>query len=102
MIPFQITWSLDPVVAGGMVRENAERGFRVLSFIEFPATLRPPSLHTSHWDRLLAACEESVKFPNLKIPMSERADDHGFRECVAHEAKGTRRSHQTRPTRESC
>ena len=42
-----------------MVRENATRGFRALSFTEFPARLGLPSLHTGHWDALLAACEET-------------------------------------------
>jgi predicted TIM-barrel fold metal-dependent hydrolase len=57
MIPTQITWLQDPDVAAQMVRDNAERGFRALSFSEFPAMLGLPSLHTGHWDPLLAACE---------------------------------------------
>jgi predicted TIM-barrel fold metal-dependent hydrolase len=57
MIPTQITWLQDPNVAAHMVRDNAERGFRALSFSEFPAMLGLPSLHTGHWDPLLAACE---------------------------------------------
>jgi predicted TIM-barrel fold metal-dependent hydrolase len=59
MIPLQITWLNDPQVAAAMVRENAERGFRALSFAEFPAQLKLPSLHSGHWDPLLAACEET-------------------------------------------
>lgn len=59
IIPIQITWLLDPVVAADMVRDNAERGFRALSFTEFPAKLGLPSMHTGHWDPLLAACEET-------------------------------------------
>ncbi|MHB1519021.1 MAG: amidohydrolase family protein [Acidimicrobiales bacterium] len=59
IIPTQITWLLDPGVAARMVRDNAERGFRALSFPEFPAKLGLPSLHTGHWDPLLAACEET-------------------------------------------
>ena len=42
-----------------MVRANAARGFRALSFAEMPAKLGLPSLHTGHWDPLLAACEET-------------------------------------------
>ena len=34
-------------------------GFRALSFAEMPAKLGLPSLHTGHWDPLLAACEET-------------------------------------------
>ena len=37
IIPTQITWLADPQVAADMVRENAARGFRALSFTEFPA-----------------------------------------------------------------
>ena len=59
IIPTQITWLQDPAIAAEMVRENAERGFRALSFAEFPAKLRLPSLHTGHWDPLLAACAET-------------------------------------------
>jgi predicted TIM-barrel fold metal-dependent hydrolase len=59
IIPTQITWLNDPHVAAELVRENAAKGFRALSFAEFPAKLRLPSLHTGHWDPLLAACEET-------------------------------------------
>jgi predicted TIM-barrel fold metal-dependent hydrolase len=59
IIPTQITWLLDPEVAAGMVRANAEKGFRALSFAEFPAKQKLPSLHSGHWDPLFAACEET-------------------------------------------
>lgn len=59
IVPTQITWLLDPGIAAGMVRENAERGFRALSFTEFPAMNRLPSLHSGHWDPLLEACAET-------------------------------------------
>jgi len=59
IVPTQITWLGDPEVAAAMVRENAERGFRALSFTEFPARMGLPSLHTGHWDPLLDACAET-------------------------------------------
>jgi predicted TIM-barrel fold metal-dependent hydrolase len=59
IIPMQITWLLDPARAADMVRTNAERGFRALSFAELPARIGLPSLHSGHWDPLLAACEET-------------------------------------------
>jgi len=59
IIPLQITWLLDPAVAASEVRHNAELGFRALSFPEDPANLGLPSMHTEHWDPLLAACEET-------------------------------------------
>jgi predicted TIM-barrel fold metal-dependent hydrolase len=59
IIPTQITWLNDPALAAELVRENADRGFRALAFTEMPAKLGLPSLHTGHWDPLLAACEET-------------------------------------------
>ncbi len=59
IIPLQITWLQDPNLAAAMVAENAARGFRALSFTEFPTQLGLPSLHTGHWDPLLAACQET-------------------------------------------
>jgi predicted TIM-barrel fold metal-dependent hydrolase len=59
IIPLQITWLSDPQIAAAEVRRNAERGFKALSFAENPANLGLPSVHTDHWDPLLAACEET-------------------------------------------
>ena len=59
IIPLQIPWLNDPVVAAEEVRRNAERGFRAVSFMENPANQRYPSMHTDHWDPFLAACEET-------------------------------------------
>jgi predicted TIM-barrel fold metal-dependent hydrolase len=59
IIPTQITWLNDPALAAELVRENAGRGFRALTFTEMPAKLGLPSLHTGHWDPLFAACEET-------------------------------------------
>jgi predicted TIM-barrel fold metal-dependent hydrolase len=59
IIPLQITWLNDPQVAAKEVRRNAERGFKALSFPENPYNVDLPSVHTTHWDPLLAACEET-------------------------------------------
>jgi predicted TIM-barrel fold metal-dependent hydrolase len=59
LIPLQITWLGDPETAAAMVRENAERGFRALSFPEYPSRTDLPSLRSGAWDPLLAACEET-------------------------------------------
>jgi predicted TIM-barrel fold metal-dependent hydrolase len=59
IIPLGITWLSDPVVAADEVRRNAARGFKALSFPEQPVNLGLPSVHTDHWDPLLAACEET-------------------------------------------
>ena len=59
MIALQIPWLSDPEVAAAEVLRNAERGFKALSFPENPANLGLPSVHTTHWDPVLAACEET-------------------------------------------
>ena len=59
IIPLQITWLNDPAVAADEVRRNAARGFKALSFPENPHHVGLPSVHTDHWDPLLAACEET-------------------------------------------
>jgi predicted TIM-barrel fold metal-dependent hydrolase len=59
IIPLQITWLNDPAVAAQEVRRNAARGFKALSFPENPYHIGLPSMHTDHWDPLLAACEET-------------------------------------------
>jgi predicted TIM-barrel fold metal-dependent hydrolase len=59
IIPLQIGWLGDPVIAAEEVRRNAARGFKALSFPEFPAQLEMPSLHTGHWDPVLQACAET-------------------------------------------
>src|SRR6476659_1491149 len=59
MIPLQIPYLLDPEVAAEAVRRNAERGFTAMTFSEAPHMLGLPSLHSGHWDPLMAACEET-------------------------------------------
>jgi predicted TIM-barrel fold metal-dependent hydrolase len=59
IIPLQITWLPDPAVAAELVRANAARGFRALSFPEFPAQMGLPSPHNRHWDPVWEACAET-------------------------------------------
>jgi predicted TIM-barrel fold metal-dependent hydrolase len=59
IIPLQLGWLPDPVVAARDVERNAERGFKAVSFVEQPVNVGLPSLHTNHWDPFLAACEET-------------------------------------------
>lgn len=59
VIPLQLPYLLDPEVAAAEVRANAERGFKAITFSEAPHQLGLPSLHTGHWDPLMAACEET-------------------------------------------
>ena len=70
MIPCQIPWLLDPELAADEVRRNAERGFKAITFSEEPHMLGLPSLHTGHWDPLMAACAETGTVVNLHIGSS--------------------------------
>ena len=59
IIPLQLAWLPDVKVAAAEVRANAERGFRAVSFPEFPTQLGFPSMFTGHWDPFFAACAET-------------------------------------------
>jgi predicted TIM-barrel fold metal-dependent hydrolase len=67
IIPCQIPWLLDPHVAADMIRENAERGFKAVTFSEAPDKLGFPSLHSGHWEPFLQACAETETVVNLHI-----------------------------------
>jgi predicted TIM-barrel fold metal-dependent hydrolase len=59
MIPMQLPYLFDPVVAAAEVRRNAARGFKAMTFSEAPHLLGLPSLHTGYWDPLMEACAET-------------------------------------------
>ncbi len=59
IIPLQLPYLLDPEVAAAEIRRNAERGFKAVTFSEAPHLLGLPTLHSGHWDPLMAACEET-------------------------------------------
>ncbi len=59
MIPLQLPWLVDVAVGADEVRANAARGFKAVSFPEFPAQLQLPSIFSGHWDPFFAACEET-------------------------------------------
>ncbi len=59
IIPLQLPWLVDPALAADEVISNAERGFRAVSFPEFPAQLHLPSIFTGYWDPFFAACAET-------------------------------------------
>ncbi|MDW3220897.1 MAG: amidohydrolase family protein [Acidimicrobiales bacterium] len=67
IIPCQIPWLLDPEVAADMIRENADRGFKAVTFSEAPDKLGFPSLHSGHWEPFLQACAETGTVINLHI-----------------------------------
>jgi predicted TIM-barrel fold metal-dependent hydrolase len=59
IIPLQLPWLTDVEVAAEEIRRNADRGFKAVSFPEFPARLDLPAIFTDHWDPFFAACEET-------------------------------------------
>ncbi len=59
IIPLQLPWLPDARIAADEVRRNAGRGFKAVSFPEFPAQLHYPSIFTKAWDPFFAACEET-------------------------------------------
>jgi predicted TIM-barrel fold metal-dependent hydrolase len=70
MIPLQIPYLLDPALGADEVRRNAARGFKAMTFSEAPHLLGLPSLHTGHWDPLMAACEETETVVCLHVGSS--------------------------------
>jgi predicted TIM-barrel fold metal-dependent hydrolase len=97
IVPLQLPWLADVDVAAAEVRANAARGFKAVSFPEFPAQLQLPSIFsgTSSWaplpspdppfellptlfpvNALLAAGEwlwsgVPLRFPDLQVALSE-------------------------------
>ncbi len=59
IIPLQLPWLADPGLAAEELRRNADRGFKAVSFPEFPAQLGYPSIFTTHWDPFFEACQET-------------------------------------------
>jgi predicted TIM-barrel fold metal-dependent hydrolase len=59
MIPQQIAWLRDPVVAAEEVRRNAARGFKAVTFSEAPHRLGLPTIHSRYWEPFIAACAET-------------------------------------------
>ncbi|HEX3565792.1 MAG TPA: amidohydrolase family protein [Acidimicrobiales bacterium] len=70
IIPCQLPWLLDADVSAEMIRQNADRGFRAVSFSEEPSRLGFPTIHSGYWDPFLQACEETGTVINLHIGSS--------------------------------
>lgn len=69
-IPCQLPFLPDPVRGAEEIRRNADRGVHAVSFVENPATLGYPSVHTDFWDPFLEACAETETALNLHIGSS--------------------------------
>ncbi|MHB8318508.1 MAG: amidohydrolase family protein [Acidimicrobiales bacterium] len=59
IIALQLPWLKDVELAAAEVRRNAERGFKAVSFAEFPTQLGLPSIFSGYWDPFFKACEET-------------------------------------------
>jgi predicted TIM-barrel fold metal-dependent hydrolase len=59
IIALQLPWLADVDLAAAEVLRNAARGFRAVSFPEFPAQLGLPSIFSGIWDPFFAACAET-------------------------------------------
>jgi predicted TIM-barrel fold metal-dependent hydrolase len=70
IIPCQIPWLLDAEVGASMIRENAERGFKAVTFSEQPSALGLPTIHSGYWEPFFRACEETGTVINLHIGSS--------------------------------
>jgi predicted TIM-barrel fold metal-dependent hydrolase len=70
IIPCQIPWLLDPELGASMIVENAERGFRAVTFPEDPSRLGLPTIHSGHWDPIMRACAETETVVNLHVGSS--------------------------------
>ncbi len=57
IIPLQLPYLADVSIAVDEVRRNATRGFKAVSFPEFPAQLNLPSVFSGQWDPFFAECE---------------------------------------------
>ncbi|HVX19753.1 MAG TPA: amidohydrolase family protein [Acidimicrobiales bacterium] len=70
IIPCQLPWLLDPEAGARMIYENAERGFKAVTFSEDPSKLGLPTIHSGYWDPLVRACAETETVVNLHIGSS--------------------------------
>ncbi|HVA09043.1 MAG TPA: amidohydrolase family protein [Acidimicrobiales bacterium] len=59
IIPLQLPYLADVEIAAREVADNAARGFKAVSFPEFPAQLGLPSIFSGRWDPFFAACENT-------------------------------------------
>jgi predicted TIM-barrel fold metal-dependent hydrolase len=67
LIPQQIPWLRDPVVAADEIRRNAARGFKAVTFSEAPHKLGLPTIHSGYWDPFIAACAETETVVSLHV-----------------------------------
>lgn len=70
IIAASVPFMRDAVLGAEEVRRNAGRGFKAVHFSENPERLGLPSIHSSHWDPFMRACEETGTVVNLHLGSS--------------------------------
>jgi predicted TIM-barrel fold metal-dependent hydrolase len=70
IIPQQLAWLSDPVIAAEEIYKNAALGFRAVAFTENPEKLGLPHIYSDHWDPFFRACEETETVINLHVGSS--------------------------------
>ena len=77
LIPLTLVPLWDAQLAADEVMRCAAMGAHAIAFSENPAALGLPSIHTSFWDSLWAACEEADTVVNMHIGSSSQAPTTG-------------------------
>ena len=72
LIPLIIVPLWDADLAADVVRRNAERGVRAVTFSEIPPHLGLPSIHSGFWDPFFQACAETGTVVNMHIGSSSK------------------------------
>ena len=74
IIPGGITNLSDPALGAEEIRRNAARGFRSVTLPERPHKIGLPSIFTSYWDPIIAACQETDTVISLHVGSSGMGD----------------------------
>jgi len=67
IIPLQVPWLNDPVVAAEEIRRNAARCFKTVTFLDTPDALGLPPVWSDYWDPFFRACEETDTVLSIHI-----------------------------------
>jgi predicted TIM-barrel fold metal-dependent hydrolase len=70
IIPLQVPWLHDVEIGAREIRRNAERGFKVVTFVDNPQALGYPAFWDGYWDPFFAACEETDTIVSCHIGAS--------------------------------
>jgi predicted TIM-barrel fold metal-dependent hydrolase len=84
-VPMVICQLWDPALAEREIRRCIDKGAKALCFVENPAPLGLPSVHTDHWDPIWGVCEEGdlpvcmhIGSSGLSVDVGVGVDDPGI------------------------